>query len=109
MAENYIYVKAHPKMGEQVGLWETNDRHPKNPAGEREVFVAGQEQEPQQVAQTAKVLEALRQERLIQVTKGGGEAKNPIATPPGGETTNPLAPDANAPENPETTPASGQG
>lgn len=106
MAENVIYVKAHPSVGEKVALWEQNDRHPKNAAGERECFVAGQDQEPQPVAATAKVLEALRQERLIQTTKGGKEAANPVATPAGGDTTNPLT-DPNAPQNPETDPANG--
>lgn len=105
--EQYIYVKPHPDMGEKVALWEVNDRHPENEAGEREVFVAGQKSEPVQAARTGKVLEALKDNRLVETSAGGKAKKADTTGAGGGDTTNPLAPKAN--ENPETTPANGQG
>lgn len=107
MAEQTIWVKASEKQGERVAIWEVNDRHPKNDAGEREIYVAGQDQKPQEVAPTARVLDALAKGVLVQTTKAGKE-KESAAPPAGGDTTNPTAP-PNPTENPETTPANGQG
>lgn len=77
--KNLIWVKVHPKQGAKVGVWEVNDRHPKNPDlnDEREIYVAGQEQEPQQVARTAKVMTAIKDDAIMQVDAptGGRKAK----------------------------------
>ncbi len=62
-----IWVKAHPKSGEKVALWEVDDRHPANAAGEHEVFIAGQDQEAQEVFETTLVLDRIKGERLVKV------------------------------------------
>jgi hypothetical protein len=49
-----VYVAAHPENGERVALWETHPDHPT-----REVFVAGQDSAPVQVALTPAVKSAL--------------------------------------------------
>ena len=80
---NLIWVKVNPKQGDKVGVWEVNDRHPKNPDlnDEREIYVAGQKQKPQQVARTAKVMTAIKDDAimLVDAPKGAakGEAKKP--------------------------------
>lgn len=77
--KNLIWVKVTEKQGTRVGVWEVNDRHPKNPDlnDEREIYVAGQDQEPQQVARTTKVQMALKDEAIMQVDapSGGRKAK----------------------------------
>lgn len=54
MADDKIFVKAHPDMGDRVALWE---RHPDHEGGE--VFIAGQDQPPVEVPMTPGVMEAL--------------------------------------------------
>lgn len=75
--KNLIYVKVHPKQGDKVGVWEVNDRHPKNAEldNSREIYVAGQGQEPQQVARTARVMQALKDDAIMQVDAPKGKAK----------------------------------
>lgn len=70
-----IWVKAHPKSGDRVAIWEVDDRHPKNSAGEPEIFVAGQDQEPQEVFETAQVQQRIKDERLIKVDAPAAPAK----------------------------------
>lgn len=86
------WVKTHPDEGERVGLSEKNPAHPKSeqfPQG-GEVYVAGQEQPPQQVAKTATVLEALAAKRLIEVpapSRSAPASGSASAPPEGGSTT----------------------
>lgn len=64
-----VLVKTHPDEGERVGLAERDPLHPVTddfPQG-GEIYVAGQGQEPQLVARTAGVLDALAKKRLIEV------------------------------------------
>jgi hypothetical protein len=96
-----IFVKTHPNEGERVGLAEKHPDHPKTDAFPQggEIYVAGQDQEPQEVARTASVLEALAAKRLIEVTSRGRavEPEEPAAaTPP-------------TPPTPPSTPARGGG
>lgn len=64
------YVKTAPSEGERVGLAEKDPAHPKTDAfpDGGECYVAGQDQEPQQVAKTAGVLDALAKKRIVEVS-----------------------------------------
>jgi phage-related protein len=69
MADNTVRVKAHPSMGARVALWEVDEAHPGG-----EIYVAGQDSAPVEAAETAGVLGALRDDRLVRVTaKSGGK------------------------------------
>lgn len=74
-----IYVKAAEKSGEQVALWEVDERHPANAAGAHEAFIAGQDSDPQQVYPTPKVLTALKDEWIVATTAKGKETAPPAA------------------------------
>ncbi len=76
--KNLIWVKVHPKQGAKVGVWEVNDRHPKNEDlnDEREIYVAGQDQEPQQVARTSKVMTAIKDDAIMIVDAPAGGKKS---------------------------------
>jgi hypothetical protein len=69
MAENTIRVKAHPNTGERVAIWEVDPAHPGG-----EIYVAGQDSDPVEAAETAGVLGALRDDRLVKVTASGRAA-----------------------------------
>lgn len=77
------YVKTHPDEGDRVGLAERDPAHPKTddfPEG-GECYVAGQDQEPQLVAKTAGVMQALARKRLVEVSAPRRRAAAPAETP----------------------------
>lgn len=61
-----ITIKASKAAGNRVALWDVDDAHP-----DGEVYVAGQDAEPVEAAETPRVLEALRDGRVEKVSSGG--------------------------------------
>ena len=86
------YVKTAPSEGDRVGLAEKDPAHPKTDAfpDGGECYVAGQDQEPQQVAKTAGVLDALAKKRIVEVSaaeRRRASQSEPAPTPAEGSTT----------------------